>query len=164
MTQNGKTRGGTCHGKMDRCRKKQGWPTACSGMPERDGKDQGEDNPKLAGSRRFACPCGLATSCANLCPPGVCFADVMTSFSGVTIVLFCFVFVFMISLKPRPFVQSTFDTCKCPDSHKCFFFLCVDVAFSDFVLFYNFLYHSPLSLCMESTSYVLSVRRCFPTL
>ena len=33
----------------------------------------------------------------------------MTSFSGVTFVLFCFVFVFMLSLKPLPFVQSSFD-------------------------------------------------------
>ena len=40
MSQNGKTRGGTFHGKMNRCRKNQGWTTACSGMPERDGKDQ----------------------------------------------------------------------------------------------------------------------------
>ena len=33
----------------------------------------------------------------------------MTSFSGATFVLFCFVFVVMLSLKPRPFVQSSFD-------------------------------------------------------
>ena len=46
---------------------------------------------------------------ANLYPPGVRFADAMTSSSGVTFVLFCFVFVFTISLKPRPFVQSSFD-------------------------------------------------------
>ena len=55
----------------------------------------------------------LATNDANLYPPGVWFADAMTSFSGVTFVLFCFVFVFvfvfMLSLKPRPFVQSSFD-------------------------------------------------------
>ena len=32
--------------------------TACSGMPERDGKDQGEDSPKQAGSSCwFARPC-----------------------------------------------------------------------------------------------------------
>ena len=51
----------------------------------------------------------LATSGANLYPPGVWFADATTSFSGVTFVLFCFVFVFMLLLKPRPFVQSSFD-------------------------------------------------------
>ena len=51
----------------------------------------------------------IATSGANLCPPGVWFADAMTSFSGVTFALFCFIFVFMISLKPRPFVRSSFD-------------------------------------------------------
>ena len=51
MAQNGRTRGGTFHGKIDRCRENQGWTTACSRMPERDGKDQGEDNsPKQAGS------------------------------------------------------------------------------------------------------------------
>ena len=34
----------------------------------------------------------------------------MTSSSGVsTFVLFCFVLVFMLSLKPRAFVQSSFD-------------------------------------------------------
>ena len=40
MTQNGRTRGGTFHGEMDRCRRNQGWTTACSGMPEQDGKDE----------------------------------------------------------------------------------------------------------------------------
>ena len=44
------------HGEMDRCRETQGWTTACSGMPERDGKDQ-EDSPKQAGSCWFARPC-----------------------------------------------------------------------------------------------------------
>ena len=57
MAQNGGTRGGTFHGKMDRCRERPGWTTACSGMPERDGKDQGEDTPKQAGSCWFARPC-----------------------------------------------------------------------------------------------------------
>ena len=38
----------------------------------------------------------------------------MTSFSGVTLVLFCFVFVFMLSLKPRPFVKSFFDIMQVP--------------------------------------------------
>ena len=57
MAQNGRTRGGTFHGKMDCCKKYQGWTTACSGMPERDGKDQGGDSPKQAGSYWFARPC-----------------------------------------------------------------------------------------------------------
>ena len=35
----------------------QDWTTACSGMPERDGKDQGEDSPKQAGSHWFARSC-----------------------------------------------------------------------------------------------------------
>ena len=57
MAQNGRTRGGTFHGEMNRCRENQGWTTACSGMPERDGKDQEEDSPKQAGSCWFARPC-----------------------------------------------------------------------------------------------------------
>ena len=57
MAQNGETRGGTFHDEMDRCRESQGWTTACSGMPERDGKDQREDSPKQAGSYWFARPC-----------------------------------------------------------------------------------------------------------
>ena len=51
----------------------------------------------------------IVTSGANFYSPGVWLADVMTSFSGVTFVFFCFVFVFMLSLKPRSFVQSLFD-------------------------------------------------------
>ena len=111
MAQNSRTRGGTFHGEMDRCRETQDWTTACSGMPGRDGKDQeDEDNiPKQAGSCWFASPCRLATSGANLYPPGIWFADVMPYFSGVAFVLFCFVFVSMLLLKPRPFVQSSFD-------------------------------------------------------
>ena len=45
------------HGEMDCCRESQGWTTACSGMPERDGKDQEKDSPKQAGSCWFARPC-----------------------------------------------------------------------------------------------------------
>ena len=42
--------GETFHSDMDRCTESQGWITACNSMPKRDGKDQGEDNPKQAGS------------------------------------------------------------------------------------------------------------------
>ena len=54
MTRDGGSRGGTFHGKMDRCYESQGWTTACSRMPERDRKDQGEDSPKEADPRWFA--------------------------------------------------------------------------------------------------------------
>ena len=36
---------------MNRCRESQGWTTACSGVPERDGKDHGEDSPKSKRAR-----------------------------------------------------------------------------------------------------------------
>ena len=49
MARDGGTRGGTFHGELYRCRESQGWTTPCSGMPERDGKNQGGDNPKASG-------------------------------------------------------------------------------------------------------------------
>ena len=162
MAQNGRTRGGTFHGEMDRCRESQGWSTACIRMPERDGKDQEEDSPKQTGSCWFARPCRLATSGANLYPPGVWFADDMTSFSGVT-----FVFVLLrfrlyafvegatlrsivlryagVSIATRVFFLFSFSFC-----------LFGDVAFSEY-FFVSFV----LSLCMESTSCVLSFRMVF---
>ena len=65
----------------------------------------------------------------------------MTFFSGVTFVLFCFVFVFILSLKPRPFIQSPFDmqAPRYPHVFLSFFFsFCSfgDVPFSEY-----FLYH-----------------------
>ena len=162
MAQNGRTRGGTFHGEIDRCRECQGCTTACSGMPERDVKDQGEDSPKQAGSCWFARPCWLSTSGANLYPPGVRFADAMTSFSGVTFVLFCFVFVFMLSLKPRPLVQSSLDT-QVPRVATRVFSVFFPLLFIWRCRFFRVLFvRFPLSLCMESTSYVLSFRMvCF---
>ena len=55
MAQNGGIRGETFHGEMDHCRESQGWTTACCGMPERNGKGQGEDSPKRTDSCWFAC-------------------------------------------------------------------------------------------------------------
>ena len=83
----------------------------------------------------------------------------MVSFCGVTFVLFCFVFVFMLSsLKPRSFVQSSFDNnMQAPRRPHVFILFEDDVAFSEYVFV-----PLPLSLCMESTSYVLSFRKwCF---
>ena len=59
----------------------------------------------------------------------------MASSSGVTFVLFCFVFVYdMFSLKLRPFVQSSFDmqAPRYPHVFLSFFPFCLfgDVAFS----------------------------------
>ena len=50
MAQNGVRTGGSLQ-------RKPGLDTACSRMPERDGKDQGRDSPKQAGSCWFARPC-----------------------------------------------------------------------------------------------------------
>ena len=51
MAQNGRTRGGTFHGEIDLGRENQGWTTACSDMPERDGKEQEEGSPKQKRAR-----------------------------------------------------------------------------------------------------------------
>ena len=96
----------------------------------------------------------------NLYPPGVWFEDTMTSFPGVTFVLFCFVSIFMLWLKPRPFVQSSFDICRRPDSHTCFF-LSFRFVYLEISFFPSIFVPSPFYLCMESTSYVLSFRVVF---
>ena len=76
----------------------------------------------------------------------------MTYFCGVTFVLFCFVFVFILSLKPRHSFNRP-SICRRPDSRTCFFFFFGDAAFSEYFLHQ---FYFPLSICMESTSYVLS--------
>ena len=71
----------------------------------------------------------------------VCRSDIITSFSGVTFVLFCFIFVFMFSLKLRPFVQSSFDRlCKQrPDnSHTMTLFLFLDMSLFPSIFLYHF--------------------------
>ena len=78
----------------------------------------------------------------------------------VTFVLFCFDFVIMISLKPRPSFNRP-SICRRPDSHTCFF-----LSFFHFFIwrrrfFRVFFVPFPLSLCMESTSYVLSFQMVF---
>ena len=67
--------------------------------------------------------------------------------------LFCFAFVFMLSLKPRPFVQSF-------DMQARFFLLPLLFVWGCRFFRVFFLFFAPfsLSLCMESTSYVLSFR------
>ena len=91
----------------------------------------------------------------ELVSSGVWFADVMTSFSGVTFVLCCHVFVLMLSLKPRPFLQSFFDM-QAPRLPRVSFLFPLFIWRCRF--FQVFFVPFPLSLCMESTSYVLSFR------
>ena len=55
IAQDGGTRGGTFHGEMGRCSESRGWTTACSSLPERDGKDQREDSLMQAGPCWLAC-------------------------------------------------------------------------------------------------------------
>ena len=98
---------------MDRCRKKQGWTTACSGMPERDGKGKVEDSPKASGLVLVRSPLLTSHKWCELGPSGrlVCRCHDVFLWCYVCFVLLCFAsfFVFMLSSKPRPFVQSSFD-------------------------------------------------------
>ena len=118
--------------------------------------------PKQADSCWFARPCCLATSGANLYPPGVWFADVMTSLSGVMFVLFCFVFVFMLSLNPRPFVQSFFDM-QAPRQQTYFSFLSfVYLEMSRFSEY--FLYRCRFLFVWRVRRTFFAFGWCFPTL
>ena len=81
-------------------------------MPERDGKDQGEDSPKEAGLCWFARHSWSATSGANLYPPGGC--CVVFLWRYVCIVLFLFRIFLFDWMKPLPLVQPFFvfrDAC-----------------------------------------------------
>ena len=106
-------------------------------------------------------------------PPGVWFADVMSSFSGVTFVQFCFGFLVILSLKPRSFVLLFFvlryactptATCSylttsyvyfvttvCVLFRFCFFLFFVSLEMS---LFPSIFVPLPFSLYIESTPYV----------
>ena len=162
--------GGMFHGEMDRCRESQGWTTTCSSMPERDGKDQGEDSPKASELVLVRLPLLSSHKWRELVSSGRLFADVMTSFSGVTFVLFRSVFVFLLSLGTRGPSFNRSSICMRPGSHTqlpdncqlsffcfCFFLFFVSSeiysSFSEyFVHIYRFL------LYVKSTSYVFSFR------
>ena len=92
-------------------------------MPERDGKDQ-EEVPKASGLVLVRLP--LLTShnkWRELVSSGrlVCRCHGVFSLVFYVCFLICFAsfFVSMLSLKPRPFVQSSFDMRS--DRHTCFF-------------------------------------------
>ena len=115
-------------------------------MPDRDEKGQGEDSPKQAGSCWFDHHCSLATTGANLYPPGVWLADAMSSFSDITFVLFRF----------RPYASIEAVALRlivlrhvgAPTDHVFFFFSFVSLEMS---LFSSIFGPLPFSLCMEST-------------
>ena len=107
--------------------------------------------------------------------PSVCRCHVL-SFFGVTLVLFCFVFVFLLSLKPLPFVQMFFVlryscaptatrsylTIVCVFFCFCFyfFFFLWRCRFFRILLLYPTLLFSLIN-SMESTSYVFPFRMVF---
>ena len=138
MAQNGRT----FHGEMDRCRKNQGWTTACSGMPERDGKNQEEDIPKqvlvrspLLTSHKWR---ELVSSGRLVCRCHGVFSLMLRLF------LFCFVFRLYAFVEAATLRSIVLRYAGVPIATRVSFFLfflffCLfgDVAFSE----YLFLYH-----------------------
>ena len=113
MAQNGRTRGGTFHGEMDRCRENQGWTTACLQWyartnVTREGPRRG--CPKASGLVLVRSPLLTSHKWRELVSSGRLVCRCHGVFSLV-LRLFCLAsfFVSMLSLKPRPFVQSSFD-------------------------------------------------------
>ena len=92
-------------------------------------------------------------------------ADAVLSFSGATFVLFCFVFVFLLSRKPRPFVQSFFVlryACAPTATSSYLTTVCAPSFVSlEVSRFPSIVVPLSFSLYMESTSYVFSFRMVF---
>ena len=96
MAQNGRARGGTFHGEMDRCRGSQDWSTACSRSyhiicPSVTGRTKkriliSQSKSGLLVLVRSPLLTSHKWRELVLYPPGVWFADAMTSFSGITFV------------------------------------------------------------------------------
>ena len=130
-------------------------------MPECDGKNQEEDSLKQADSWWFARPCGLATSGASLYSPGVWFADAMAFFSGVTFVLFCFVFRLYAFAEAATLRSIVLRYAGVPIAARVslFYFFPFLLLFIWRCRFFRAFFS--LFLSMESTSYVLSFRVVF---
>ena len=65
----------------------------------------------------------------------------MAFFSGVTVVSFCFAFVFMLSLKPRPFVQSSFamQAPRLPHIYILYIYIYIYMCFFAFIFVFVYL-------------------------
>ena len=111
MTQDGETRGGTFHGEMDQCTKSQDWTTRNAVIYPNVTR---RTNERKAQSKQRTRAGSLAIvdkpQVTRVCIPRAFLACKCRVVSGVTFVMFCFAFVFLLSLKPRPFFQSFFDT------------------------------------------------------
>ena len=127
-------------------------------MPERAVKDQEEEGPKQVSLCWFVRPCRLGASGVNLCPPGAFGLRISLRLSLVLrlfcFALLCFVFRLYAFVDAAALRSIVLRYAGAPIATRaCFFGRC---RFSR-VFFVSF----PLSLCMESTSYVLSFRMVF---
>ena len=159
MTLDGGTRGGIFHGEMDRCSKSQSWTTACSRMPERDGKNQGGDTPKQAGSCWLARHCCLATSGTNLYPCR--YHDGVFLWCLLCFVLLRFCLHAFIEVLAFRSIVLRYDACASTATRVPSFFPFVSLEVS---LFPSTFVQLPFPLCTESTSFVFSFRMVFSTL
>ena len=146
MAQNG----GTFHGEMDRCRGSQGWTMACSRMPERDGKDRGEDSPKQAGSCWFARPCILRAFGLLQIRCHAVFISCHSCFVLLRFRLYAFVEAAALRSIAHQYAGALIATRFPPP-----------FVYLEMSLFPSIFVPLTFSLCMESTSYVLSFRMVF---
>ena len=156
MARNG-GRSGTFHGEMDRCRESQGWTTACSRMPERDGKDQ----RRIAQSKRArAGPLALDDQ------PQVVQTYTLRAFGlqiscrlSVVLRLFCFVlFSYFAFIKAAALCSIVLQyACApiAPGVSSFFTFAYLGMSLFPNIVFCTFY---RFSRCIESSSYVFSFR------
>ena len=116
VAQDSETRNGTFHGETDRRRESQDWTTARSSMPERDGRDRG--NERIAQSKRARTGSLAIVDQSQVAQTCILRADVLLPFSGVTVVSFLFSF----RLPRRPHAVIKTNNRLCP-LFFCFSFL-----------------------------------------
>ena len=110
-------------------------------MPERDGKNQGEDSLKQASSCWFARHSLTSHNLRELVSSRrlVCRCHIVFLMCYVCYVYFAF--VCMISLKPWPFVQAFFDMHASRQLHMFILFSCfLYVVFPEFLCHYRFIF------------------------
>ena len=96
MAQDGRTRGETFHGEMDRRRERQGWTTAWRSMSERDGDDQdriAQSKRVRTGSLAIVDTPRVARTCnirAFDLQMSCCLSPVLSLFCFVSFSSFCF--------------------------------------------------------------------------
>ena len=96
----------------------------------------------------------VATSGVNLYPPGGWCADAMTSFSGVTFVLFCFVFVFILCIKAAALRSIVLRYAGAPIATRVSLFF--PIAYLEILLFSSILFYTISAFSLDGEYVVRS--------